>query len=465
MTTYSKETALYDTGAIKNGIDDAATTASNYLTDITGEGVYVHKDDSEWDSETGDAVKITGESVEILQGGESASSFGREARIGFEGQGRIEIGSDHFKIFDAESKLMDISTSNSSVSIPTKVEHNTGFSTNLHQTKYAYVSGLEKASSKTTYPCHISFGIYRTNKTTEANYCIITNISTTNTAFTKSETGNDVGGYYWFDADYDFPQSSNLTISLPISITFSKVAKRKQSGSSWIDNGSASNVTKTLTVSISWSYTDKRVTYTVPAVMHSIDGVEYALWFARYAKTTVTAYSGSRLAPSYTLGGRDGTPGGYSSTIGYGLQADEDYQTAIGFYNSNQSDTVFEIGNGTSDDDRSNALTVDWGGNVNAAGILSAGAISSGLFSVVNVSISVSASAAGAVANSKSVSKTGYFPLGIVGTSVETGGAYSRGFYLTNEANGSCTLNARLYASSSGTKNCNVNILWLKVTA
>lgn len=112
-----------------------------------------------------------------------------------------------------------------------------------------------------------------------------------------------------------------------------------------------------------------------------------------------------------------------------------------------------------------NAFTVDWNGNVNAAGILSAGAISSGLFSVVNVSISVSASSTGAVANSKSVSKTGYYPLGIVGTSVETGGAYSRGFYLTNEANGSCTLNARLYASSSGTKNCNVNILWLKVTA
>ena len=110
-------------------------------------------------------------------------------------------------------------------------------------------------------------------------------------------------------------------------------------------------------------------------------------------------------------------------------------------------------------------FSIDQEGNVNAAGILSAGAISSGLFSVVNVSISVSTSSAGAVANSKSVSKTGYFPLGIVGTSIETGGAYSRGFYLTNETNGSCTLNARLYASSSGTKNCNVNILWLKVTA
>lgn len=42
-------------------------------------------------------------------------------------------------------------------------------------------------------------------------------------------------------------------------------------------------------------------------------------------------------------------------------------QTAIGMYNDNQSVNAFEIGNGT-DINRSNALTVDWSGNVEAAG-------------------------------------------------------------------------------------------------
>lgn len=48
MTTYSKETALYDTGAIKNGIDEAATTATNYLTTISGTtGISVHNANDE----------------------------------------------------------------------------------------------------------------------------------------------------------------------------------------------------------------------------------------------------------------------------------------------------------------------------------------------------------------------------------------------------------------------------------
>lgn len=42
-------------------------------------------------------------------------------------------------------------------------------------------------------------------------------------------------------------------------------------------------------------------------------------------------------------------------------------QTVIGKYNDNQSDTAFEIGNGSSAG-RSNALTVDWDGNVDASG-------------------------------------------------------------------------------------------------
>lgn len=48
-------------------------------------------------------------------------------------------------------------------------------------------------------------------------------------------------------------------------------------------------------------------------------------------------------------------------------------QTAIGKYNANDSNNAFEIGNGTSNSARSNALTVDWDGNIMAqamAGII-----------------------------------------------------------------------------------------------
>lgn len=66
--------------------------------------------------------------------------------------------------------------------------------------------------------------------------------------------------------------------------------------------------------------------------------------------------------------GRDTVASGYVSHAGgEGTRAKYWRQTVIGRYNSNKSNSVFEIGNGTSDSARSNALTVDWSGNVTAA--------------------------------------------------------------------------------------------------
>lgn len=58
--------------------------------------------------------------------------------------------------------------------------------------------------------------------------------------------------------------------------------------------------------------------------------------------------------------------GDYSHAQNYYTEADSDYQTVIGKYNNQDThDTyAFIIGNGTADNARSNALTVDWSGNV-----------------------------------------------------------------------------------------------------
>lgn len=56
--------------------------------------------------------------------------------------------------------------------------------------------------------------------------------------------------------------------------------------------------------------------------------------------------------------------GDHSHSQNLGTQAGFEAQTAIGKYNSNTSAHVFEIGNGTSDSNRSNAMTVDWNGNI-----------------------------------------------------------------------------------------------------
>ena len=42
MTTYSKETALYNAGAIASDINEAGTKASKYITSIGDYGIKVH---------------------------------------------------------------------------------------------------------------------------------------------------------------------------------------------------------------------------------------------------------------------------------------------------------------------------------------------------------------------------------------------------------------------------------------
>lgn len=70
---------------------------------------------------------------------------------------------------------------------------------------------------------------------------------------------------------------------------------------------------------------------------------------------------------SHAEGGFAEAGGTYSHAQNQNTIANFGSQTAIGKFNDNQSDTAFEIGNGTSTSARSNALTVDWDGNVEMA--------------------------------------------------------------------------------------------------
>ena len=68
--------------------------------------------------------------------------------------------------------------------------------------------------------------------------------------------------------------------------------------------------------------------------------------------------------------------GGYNSTaMGCGIKATSNYQTAIGRWNveNNNGTYAFIIGNGTEDNARSNAMTVDWNGNIIANNLPSPG--------------------------------------------------------------------------------------------
>lgn len=135
--------------------------------------------------------------------------------------------------------------------------------------------------------------------------------------------------------------------------------------------------------------------------------------------------------------------GDCSHASGEGTVAEYDHQTAIGRYNktgSSMSDKALIIGNGNDAYSRSNAFTVDWDGNIEAQGAIAAGGYPSGLYTEkVTIIDGLTVAHANYATTSKSVAKTGFTPIGIVGMHLEnatSGGTYNtycftHSFYLS----------------------------------
>lgn len=87
MTTYSKETALYDTGKIAGDITGAGQTASKYITAVDSNGIKVHAENNPDLNYT----KINAEGMELYKDNSSIAKFGSTARIGTTNGARLEI--------------------------------------------------------------------------------------------------------------------------------------------------------------------------------------------------------------------------------------------------------------------------------------------------------------------------------------------------------------------------------------
>ena len=116
-----------------------------------------------------------------------------------------------------------------------------------------------------------------------------------------------------------------------------------------------------------------------------------------------------------TASGEDSHAEGYGTTASnwtahaqnFYTKAGYSHQTTIGKYNSNQSGNAFEIGNGTADSARSNALTVDWNGNL----------IAQGMAGMVQMFAGSTAPTGWLICNGSAVSRTTYATLfAVIGT-------------------------------------------------
>ena len=135
-----------------------------------------------------------------------------------------------------------------------------------------------------------------------------------------------------------------------------------------------------------------------------------------YVRIISVTYDGYTAMPTYDLGTRalaDNFAGSFSTVIGESLFASGDRQTVIGKYNVEDTNDEYAliIGNGTDDQNRSNALTVDWTGKINAAGGYG------GLVAIEDVPLTVSFAAGtigtrAASLSAGSIVKSGYTYIG-----------------------------------------------------
>lgn len=213
---------------------------------------------------------------------------------------------------------------------------------------------------------------------------------------------------------------------------------------------------------------------------------EYSSAIGYYAETSEKARHG--LAVGYDVKAK----AFWAESIGRGVVSQNADEMVIGTYNDYANDTnpygrsqynnkgkyALVIGNGTADNARSNAATVSWAGDIEAAGDitdgggntladkLDASTAASTYMPKTALTVDTYTQAYTAAANSLSgaitidVSKTGYTPLGIVGFACGSSGAAIEQAVLDGT---DAKLYIRNVTSSAISKNCTINVLYMAV--
>ena len=315
MPTYTKETALYDTGAIANGIENAAGQVNKYITQIGDTGIKVHPYDSTNEQiDTDNYTKIDAGGMEVYQESTKVASFGASgAQIGQNGSAHISI-------------------------LPTGL-------------KIGGESGVECFEIESTNGTGESiFETYRVLQEGDASVSV------------------DLTGETWWNP----VSNSELVVScIPKSVYtgeyMSEVVQME------FVYGQSSTATKQATVG------GRVCTFT--GVYDG--GGEFDCTVnanAIFVFQSIGLYRPtSAFSPAFGFGTRQigsaNAYGGYSSSFGVGLIPSGTMQTVVGKYNEEDtnSDYAFIVGKGASNSSRSNAMEVDWLGNIKAAGDITDG--------------------------------------------------------------------------------------------
>lgn len=165
----------------------------------------------------------------------------------------------------------------------------------------------------------------------------------------ENYTGESYNGVLKVDSRFTL-----VSFNVDFTADFTKIAHISYDGTNYID------------VQVDYSYVDKTFTVTNPSSHVFAGGFLYLLWNGRITSSSFSF--GRRSTPN--------SKGPFSGIVGEGLDAKKPDQFAIGRYNYNRDNTMFEIGGGANEDDRQNLFEVyKTTGNVKAKGSLEVGSV------------------------------------------------------------------------------------------
>jgi len=330
MTTYTKETALYDTGAIGDGISEAGETASKYITVIDQNGIKVHAENNP----TTNYTQIDGNGMEVFEGGISVASFGTDgARLGEKtgAHSEIDANGQRFYAEDGTTQLANIGYGMANT--------DSGTGDNPYFT-FGIREDAEDAlefSSSSTYPVG-EIRLY------DGKPYICKVAVTTAGAWNSANWARLIGSRSVAEGNNIIAAGANSYAQGAGSIALG--ANSQASGLTTKAFGNYSHAEGYHTEATgSSAHAEGRGSVAVEQGSHAEGGYTFAngLW-------------------SHAEGYGSKANGGRSHASGLYTKADGDDQTVVGRYNNNDANNLFEVGNGTSDTARSNAFAVNENG-------------------------------------------------------------------------------------------------------
>ena len=391
MATYTKETALYDTGKIGTDIDAAGETASKYITAVDQNGIKVHAENSD----NINYSLINAEGMEVFKGttvsdSKSVAKFGDTTRIGTENDASITItdtsltgtgegGKEFFRFANSDTQITTQMTSvayrGAGQAFP--ISASTGISRVLSETP-ATGSNIQVKFELFNRGVGYNYANMQFTQGTEnSQFKQISHNGTTYTVYARYNGNSTI------DRIYSSPQMTSVD-SVSCTITYSSLALAPSFEiGEGADASGAYSYAEGYHVTASGNYSHAEGYYATASGNYSHAQGSHTQAAGSYAHAegfNATASSNYSHAEggdtqavgsySHAEGNHTQAVGNYSHTQNNGTIANYACQTIIGKFNKNKQNSAFEIGNGSSElsSKRSNAFEVDWDGNVNIAG-------------------------------------------------------------------------------------------------